>query len=148
MTGQADEPGKSRYKPSHTIASSSKILNVIPGDFDHDGRLDLLMMSEEKEGSWWKGERSRLRMQVHLGAEGGGFRKSSTPIRTMLMVGEGPWTLASSTEVQGLIFDHGGSLRPSLLALEPQESGNVLRSWYNDGTGLQVYVNHKNHKSR
>ena len=143
MTGQADEPDKSRYKPSHTIASSSKIVNVIPGDFDHDGRLDLLVMSEEKEGSWWKGEKSSIRMQVHLGAEGGGFRKSSSHIQTMLMEGEDPWTLASSTEMQGLIFDHGGSLRPSLLALEPQESGNVLRSWFNDGTGLQVYVNHK-----
>jgi integrin alpha FG-GAP repeat containing protein 1 len=41
--------------------------------------------------------------------------------------------------VQGLIFDHGGSLRPSLLAFEPQESGNVLRSWHNDGNGFTVY---------
>jgi integrin alpha FG-GAP repeat containing protein 1 len=137
---EADGIGKSRYKSSHTIASSSKIVNVIPGDFDHDGRLDLLVMSEEKEGSWWKGEKSRIRMQVHLGDEGSGFRKSSPHIQTVLMEGEDPWTLDSSTEVQGLIFDHGGSLRPSLLAFEPQESGNVLRSWHNDGSGFTVYV--------
>jgi hypothetical protein len=42
-------------------------------------------MSEEKEGSWWKGEKSRIRMQVHLGAEGGGFRKSSSHMHIMLM---------------------------------------------------------------
>ena len=81
-------------------------------------------------------------MQVHLGDEGGGFRKSSSHIHTVLMEGEDPWTLESSTEVQGLIFDHGGSLLLSLLALEPQESGSVLRLWYNDGTGFRVYVHH------
>lgn len=48
--------------------------------------------------------------------------------------------LESSTDIQGLIFDDGGSLRPSILALEPQESGNVLRSWHNDGTGFSLYV--------
>lgn len=57
----------------------------------------------------------------------------------MLIEGDDLWTLESSTEVQGLIFDHGGSLRPSLLAFEPQESGNMLRSWHNDGTGFTVY---------
>jgi integrin alpha FG-GAP repeat containing protein 1 len=97
-------------------------------------------MSEEKEGSWWKGEKSRIRMQVHLGDEGGGFRESSSYNHTVLMGGEDPWTLDSSSEVQGLVFDHGGSLRPSLLAFEPQESGSVLRSWHNDGTGFTVYV--------
>jgi hypothetical protein len=43
-------------------------------------------MSEEKEGSWWKGEKSRIRMQVHLGADGGGFRESSSHIYIMLMI--------------------------------------------------------------
>jgi len=42
-------------------------------------------MSEEKEGSWWKGEKSRIRMQVHLGAEGGGFRESSSLTQTVLI---------------------------------------------------------------
>ena len=42
-------------------------------------------MSEEKEGSWWKGEKSRIRMQVHLGDEGGGFRKSSSHFQTVLI---------------------------------------------------------------
>jgi integrin alpha FG-GAP repeat containing protein 1 len=68
--------GKYRYTASQTLASSSKILNVVPGDFNHDGRLDLLVMSEEKEGSWWNNEESRTKMQVHLGEEGGGFGMS------------------------------------------------------------------------
>jgi len=41
------------------------------------------------------------------------------------------------------VFDHRGTLRPSILALEPQESGNedgVLRSWYNDAGALKPYV--------
>jgi integrin alpha FG-GAP repeat containing protein 1 len=49
-----------------------------------------------------------------------------------------PWVLDTSTDVQGMIFDDGGTLRPSLLGLEPQESGDgLLRSWYNDGTALR-----------
>lgn len=70
---EADNIGKSRYRPSHSITTSQKILNVIPMDFNHDGRMDLLVMTEEKEGSWWAGEKSRVRMQVHLGTEGGEF---------------------------------------------------------------------------
>jgi hypothetical protein len=49
-----------------------------------------------------------------------------------------PWVLDTSTDVLGMIFDDGGTLRPSLLGLEPQESGDGLpRSWYNDGTALR-----------
>jgi hypothetical protein len=47
-------------------------------------------MSEEKEGSWWKGEKSRIRMQVHLGAEGGGLREYSSLTQTGLMLRRGP----------------------------------------------------------
>jgi integrin alpha FG-GAP repeat containing protein 1 len=49
------------------------------------------------------------------------------------------WEVYASTDAQGTIFDDGGSLRPSLLAFEPQETGTgLLRSWHNNGTGLAM----------
>jgi hypothetical protein len=47
-----------------------------------------------------------------------------------------------STNVQGIIYDADGSLRPSLLALVEQEgsSDTVLRSWSNSGAGFTVSV--------
>lgn len=36
------------YQESTQIKHSSKVLNVVPGDFTHSGKLDLLVMSEGK----------------------------------------------------------------------------------------------------
>jgi len=143
---RADRTGKSRYKPSHTLTTTRKIINVIPGDFNHDGRLDLLIMSEEKKGSWWNGEKSRTMIEVHLGAEDGGFREyhaHSAMKRVINDAGDDPWFLDPTTEVQGIVYDDGGSMKPSILAFEPDESGTgngLLKSWHNDGTGLKMYV--------
>lgn len=54
-------------------------------------------------------------------------------------VAEEPWVLDHSTDVQGIAFDADGSLTPSLLAYQPQESGDaVLRLWHNNGTGMEL----------
>ena len=51
------------------------IRNVVPGDFDHDGRQDLLVMYEHDEG--WFHEKEGLSMAVYRGGGvEGGFRKS------------------------------------------------------------------------
>lgn len=34
------------FKPSAAFQHSQKVVNVVPGDFNNDGRLDLLVMSE------------------------------------------------------------------------------------------------------
>jgi integrin alpha FG-GAP repeat containing protein 1 len=51
-------------------------VNAIPADFNHDGRLDLLLMTEKKEGGWWNGNQATTSMLVHLGAGNGEYRKS------------------------------------------------------------------------
>ena len=44
-----------------------KIMNVVPGDYDYDGRLDLLVMSQEKpNGGWWSDDQV-LRMHFYRG---------------------------------------------------------------------------------
>ena len=57
--------------------SKHKILNVIPGDYNHDGRLDLLIMTEDRNGGWWGGEKVKVDMQVFLGAQAGGSGMST-----------------------------------------------------------------------
>lgn len=52
----------------------SDVQNVIPGDFDRDGRLDLLVMSHSNEG-WWGGTNTRTSMNVYLGRPDGAFSK-------------------------------------------------------------------------
>lgn len=67
-------PGKYQYiLAADSLSLSKKVLNVVPGDYNHDGRLDLLVMTEERNGGWWGGEKVKVEMQVHLGAETGGF---------------------------------------------------------------------------
>ncbi|KAK8864374.1 hypothetical protein IAR55_001622 [Kwoniella newhampshirensis] len=122
---------KFQYIPSHTLSLSSKILNVVPGDYNHDGKLDLLVMYEDEAdgGGWWGGKVDRLGMEVFLGGgDNGAFQI-------------GPWRLPSSTPSQPLIFDADGSLRPSLLGYDPSESASaegVLKVWNNNGAGMTL----------
>lgn len=52
---------------------TNKVLNVVPADFNHDGKLDLLVMTEQRDGGWWGGEKVTVDMSVFLGASAGGF---------------------------------------------------------------------------
>ena len=68
------------YRPSSTLTLSSPILNAVPGDYNHDGKLDLLVMYEEGEkGGWWNDNKAeKTGMQVYLGGgDNGGFRETS-----------------------------------------------------------------------
>ncbi|WVR07022.1 hypothetical protein IAU60_004061 [Kwoniella sp. DSM 27419] len=120
---------KFRFTPSHTITLASKISNVVPGDFDHDGRLDLLVMYvQEVNGGWWGSKTEKLGMEVFLGGgEDGGFKSPS-------------WLLDASMPSQPIIFDADGSLRPSMLGLTPSEAvvEGDMRTWLNNGTGMTV----------
>jgi hypothetical protein len=49
--------------------------------------------------------------------------------------------LSHSTEVQAMVFDADGSLRPSLLGFAPGTEGTtdaVLRAWINNGSGMAL----------
>lgn len=42
--------------------------NIVPGDYDHDGRLDLLVMYEQGDkGGWWGGSEEKTGMTVYFG---------------------------------------------------------------------------------
>ncbi|WVQ99391.1 hypothetical protein IAU59_006524 [Kwoniella sp. CBS 9459] len=121
--------GKFRFTPTHTLTLSNKISNVIPGDYNHDGHLDLLVMyAQEDDGSWWSGKVETLGMEVYLGGgPDGGFHPNS-------------WKLDTSNPTQPIVFDADASLLPSLLGLAPSQevTEGVLRSWNNNGTGMTM----------
>ncbi|EIW70623.1 hypothetical protein TREMEDRAFT_28893 [Tremella mesenterica DSM 1558] len=117
-----------KFLPSHSVTLSSNIINVVPGDYNHDGQLDLLVMYEDKsDGGWWGGDKIRLGMQVYIGGGvDGGFQTD-------------PWAIPSSTMAQPLVFDADGSLRPSLLGFQEDEAGdNLVKVWKNTGSGFTL----------
>jgi integrin alpha FG-GAP repeat containing protein 1 len=38
-----------QFQPSSSIKHHSPIINIVPADFNNDGRLDLLVMSQRKD---------------------------------------------------------------------------------------------------
>lgn len=48
------------------------ITNVVPGDYNYDGRLDLLLMGRKNPGGWW-GDDETTEMQVYLQQSDGSF---------------------------------------------------------------------------
>lgn len=48
------------------------ITNVVPGDYNYDGRLDVLLMGGKNPGGWW-GEDETVEMQVYLQQSDGSF---------------------------------------------------------------------------
>jgi integrin alpha FG-GAP repeat containing protein 1 len=60
--------------PSFNLSLSQPVINVVPGDFNHDGKLDVLVMMQEA-GGWW-GQSDMTIMGVYLGGSAdGGFRE-------------------------------------------------------------------------
>ena len=47
------------------------ITNIVPGDYNHDGRLDLLIMGEDSPGGWWAS--NELKMLLFRGLGNGQF---------------------------------------------------------------------------
>ncbi|WVW83885.1 hypothetical protein I302_105907 [Kwoniella bestiolae CBS 10118] len=129
ITVQLWNKDKFSYIPSHTLTLSSTISNMIPGDYNHDGHLDLLVIYvQEDDGHWWETKNEKLGMEVFLGGgENGGFQKT-------------PWKLDSSLPTQPILFDADNSLKPSLIGLAPSEEveGGILKTWLNDGAGFTL----------
>lgn len=102
-------------------------------------------MTEERNGGWWGGEKIKVDMQVLLGTTAGGFGLSPRHTTLSMLVADlvepDNWILSASTDAQAIVFDADGTLKPSLLAYEPQESGEgALKLWHNDGSGMTLYV--------
>ncbi|KAG9010523.1 hypothetical protein FRB94_010289 [Tulasnella sp. JGI-2019a] len=89
----------------------TKVLNVVPGDFTHDGKLDLLVMSVSSDSS------NQISMGMYLGTPDG---LSSAPI-----------SMPPSTTAQPIPLDSNGDMRIDLLGLSPSGSSSYLKLWQN-----------------
>lgn len=63
-----------RERPESRIRTHSDfiVVNVVPGDFDYDGRLDVLLMGSKNPGGRWGGD-GTLEMEVYLQRSDGSF---------------------------------------------------------------------------
>jgi len=67
-----------RQQARITTSSDFTIVNVVPGDFDYDGKLDLLLMGgDHPGGGWWGRDDSQLEMAVYLQGTNGTMSKPS-----------------------------------------------------------------------
>lgn len=52
------------------------IVNIVPGDYNYDGRLDLLLMGSKNPNGWGWGDSDTLDMQVYLQQPDGTYCKA------------------------------------------------------------------------
>ncbi|KAF8487633.1 hypothetical protein JB92DRAFT_2759088 [Gautieria morchelliformis] len=107
------------FEPSSSFRHSQKVVNVVPGDFNNDGRLDLLVMSEgQRQGV--------IDMAVYFSDLQGGF--VSPPIQ-----------VPSSTNLQSMVVDSNGDMKIDLLGIPATSVGgdhsSPLRLWKNVWNG-------------
>lgn len=64
-----------KQRPETAIRTKSDfiIVNVVPGDFNYDGRLDVLLMGSKNPGGWGWGDDETLDMQVYLQQPDGNY---------------------------------------------------------------------------
>ncbi|GAA6063243.1 hypothetical protein JCM10212_000345 [Sporobolomyces blumeae] len=114
---------RTRYEfvedPKTLIKTPSRfvVTNVVPGDFDYDGRLDVLLMGQANpgggSGGWWGGKGDQeAEMKLYLQQADGSFAE--------------PIDLDPSTVAQPIPFDAAGTMRTSLLGFSP--------NWITTGT--------------
>ncbi|EJD06255.1 uncharacterized protein FOMMEDRAFT_139451, partial [Fomitiporia mediterranea MF3/22] len=97
------------FRDAASFTHSEQIYNVVPGDFTHDGTLDLLVMSRGSSPS-------EIKMALYVGSPGRGFESS-------------PISVPSSNAAQPIPLDANGDLSIDLLGIRPGSSS--LSIWNN-----------------
>ncbi|KAG0035603.1 hypothetical protein BGZ81_005581 [Podila clonocystis] len=94
------------------------ITNIAPGDYNHDGRLDVLVMGQADPVRNPKGE---LKMRIYLGNTDSGWEPEFIPV-------------PSSTSQQPVAFDSNGDMLTDLL-------GYAYNGYQEGVSGLSVWKN-------
>ncbi|KAK0561093.1 hypothetical protein OC861_005983 [Tilletia horrida] len=118
-----------RASPSSSITAPSgqTIVNVVPADFDYDGRLDVLLMTQSSSSLSYSKTSDELRLGLYLGQDEGVF--ASQPV-----------SIDSSTLAQPLMLDASGDMRTDFLAHpypsspSPYAKSAPLQVWRNNFT--------------
>ncbi|GAA5822622.1 hypothetical protein JCM11251_004321 [Rhodosporidiobolus azoricus] len=98
--------------------SDFTIVNVVPGDFDYDGKLDVLLMGGKNPGGWW-GNDETTEMLVYLQQADGTFSE--------------PYKVDPSTLPQPMPLDATGDMRTDLLGFAAADASkaSIPRLWNN-----------------
>ncbi|KAG8858531.1 hypothetical protein FRB96_005203 [Tulasnella sp. 330] len=99
------------FNEQTTLELPTNVLNIVPGDFTHDGKLDLLVMSQSSDSS------NQMSMGVYVGTTQG---LSTSPLE-----------IPPSTTAQPIAIDSNGDMRIDLLGLSPTGSGSTMKLWQN-----------------
>ncbi|KAJ3823019.1 hypothetical protein EV361DRAFT_914190 [Lentinula raphanica] len=103
------------FQRSFTMKHSNDVYNVVPGDFTHSGKLDLLVMS----GSWAS---ASLDLSVYPALVDGGLDVKN------------PFLIDSSSQSQPIPLDLNGDMKIDLLGMTPSSqhsSGDTFQTWKN-----------------
>lgn len=102
------------FQKSSSFRHPEPISNVVPGDFTHDGKLDLLVMSQSIN------QQNALDISLYMAVSGGGFASD-------------PLSAPPSTLSQPIPIDTNGDMKIDLLGITPQSSGSnsPIQIWEN-----------------
>ncbi|KAF5386695.1 hypothetical protein D9615_001974 [Tricholomella constricta] len=103
------------FRESTSFRHPRRVQNVVPGDFTHTGKLDLLVMSESQS-------KDQLDMILYPASLTGGFDVHN------------PITVPPSTLSQPISIDADGDMKIDLLGITPSSRGNSrapLQLWQN-----------------
>jgi integrin alpha FG-GAP repeat containing protein 1 len=130
---EVHHPESFSFTPSDSFKHSKKIVNVVPGDFTHSGKLDLLVMSPSQVDG-------NLDLTVYFSRVGDGFGKwmLRRPIISLISKHypdvENPMIIASSSLPQPIPIDIDGDMKIDLLGMTPTSRGSSdapLQVWKN-----------------
>ncbi|KAJ7168406.1 hypothetical protein C8R43DRAFT_984269 [Mycena crocata] len=93
------------FKPSIPFQHPRKIYNVVPGDFTHSGKLDLLVMAQSSTSN-------QLDLSLYPALPSGGFDTSN------------PLTIPASALPQPIPIDVDGDMRIDLLGMTSSSQGS------------------------
>lgn len=124
------------FTDSYSIKHPSQVYNVVPGDFTHSGKLDLLVMSKS-------GSNSQIDLTLYPSLVGDGFgmsvHDSSTGIIHHLTSDtSNPLILPPSITSQPIPLDIDGDMKIDLLGMTPDSTGSStspFQVWQNVWNG-------------
>ncbi|KIJ94536.1 hypothetical protein K443DRAFT_683654 [Laccaria amethystina LaAM-08-1] len=107
------------FQNSGSFKHPRRVYNVVPGDFTHSGKLDLLVMSQSVTAN-------QLELTLYPALVGGGFDVNHSMF------------LPPSTLAQPIPIDIDGDMKIDLLGIDPSASQGPLKIWQNVWNASQV----------
>ncbi|KAJ9119554.1 hypothetical protein QFC22_003263 [Naganishia vaughanmartiniae] len=99
---------QAKFRPSHNITTEKPIESVVPLDFNLDGHLDVIILTQDEveDGGWWGTKRGILNAKVYLGGGEQAYNKQkplcSALSSTWLNVGQTPLNASRKMDCRSL----------------------------------------------